>query len=1094
MSGSPRRSIPPPPLPAHASVAPPPPPPPAINEDELEAPVLPKVEENNIEVIKEESFPIAITSVPKSASNSGGSLPELDNEEILSIAPISEEVKLKIQDLENRIEIEKKVKEGAEHMLASLKDAVVRQQCESNVYDSQRRLDFLYSELNKLQGKHTDDYTSTLEASNANLDIQEGISELDEVKDGLANRSNTLSKRAVASFVGKLGFGRTKTVSSMRQASTTSISSLSSIAAPDTAQTRIAQTPFDFWRKDTAITNDKISFKLKEVSQKLEIEQKVKAGSEKMRQVVSVQSVEAAPSAVDEKLAESNAKVSILTQAKTRYHGLDIYGDKNSAPSSPEPSPEIIDSIPDSKSIEGRKLLSGDLHVRFIAASGIPNRKSNKSELYGTVKVDGVNKAQTKPHRNKWNEDFSIPVNKAQEVEVGVYEKGGSLLSLLWFKLSDLEDAITLSKKQSFFSKSNTVMGHSSTLKGKSKNTSGLASRSSTFKGFASFSERSHSRANESTNSISTISQPETTTVFSDGFECWLELEPSGYILLRLGFIPSSNKIKKGAGDGLHRRRAVQKIFPKQGHKLAQKQFYQVMKCAVCNDFLMSGKGYQCQLCVFTCHQKCQNKIMYKCIAKDSSLPEKEDPTVEKFSNYRIPHRFEPASGMTAAWCCHCGYMLPFGKKASLKCKECGATCHKECKHLVPDFCGLSSDMLEQIRNAITLAEKTKKEKEELGKNIVQNGEQNLSASALPIATKTPRSASIAPVVASHGIGLEDFNFLAVLGKGNFGKVMLVEERQTKNLYAIKVLKKEFIMENDEIESTRAEKRVFLIANKERHPFLVNLHSSFQSESRIYFVMEYVSGGDLMYHIQQQQFDEPRAKLYACEVLLALEYFHKNNIVYRDLKLDNILLTLDGHVKIADYGLCKENMSYGVTTNTFCGTPEFMAPEILMDKPYNRAVDWWAFGVLIYEMLLGQSPFKGDDEEEIFEAIMDDDIIFPASLSKNAVNLLQKLLCKDPHKRLGGSKSDAEEIKKHPYFADVDFDKILNREIKPSYAPKVTSPTDVSNFDDEFTKEIPVLTPCNSILAPSDQEEFRGFTYVSEWAQSSRHAALMQSQ
>lgn len=154
--------------------------------------------------------------------------------------------------------------------------------------------------------------------------------------------------------------------------------------------------------------------------------------------------------------------------------------------------------------------------------------------------------------------------------------------------------------------------------------------------------------------------------------------------------------------------------------------------------------------------------------------------------------------------------------------------------------------------------------------------------------------------------------------------------------------------------STRSEKRVFLAANKERHPFLVNLHSTFQTETRIYYVMEYVSGGDLMLQIQREQFSEARARFYACEVLLALDYFHKHGIIYRDLKLDNIMLCLDGHIKLADYGLCKENMWANNTTNTFCGTPEFMAPEILLEHRYGRAVDWWAFGVLLYEMLLGQ--------------------------------------------------------------------------------------------------------------------------------------------
>lgn len=177
-------------------------------------------------------------------------------------------------------------------------------------------------------------------------------------------------------------------------------------------------------------------------------------------------------------------------------------------------------------------------------------------------------------------------------------------------------------------------------------------------------------------------------------------------------------------------------------------------------------------------------------------------------------------------------------------------------------------------------------------------------------------------------IGLDHFNFLAVLGKGNFGKVMLAETKGNKQLYAIKVLKKEFIIENDEVESTKSERDVFIIANRARHPFLLNLHACFQTETRVYFVMEYISGGDLMLHIQRGQFGTKRAQFYAAEVCLALKYFHENGVVYRDLKLDNIMLTLDGHIKVADYGLCKKDMYYGATTSTFCGTPEFMAPEV----------------------------------------------------------------------------------------------------------------------------------------------------------------------
>ncbi|KAJ1919306.1 Serine/threonine kinase [Mycoemilia scoparia] len=855
-------------------------------------------------------------------------------------------------------------------------------------------------------------------------------------------------------------------------------------------------------------------------------------------------------------------------------------------------------------------------------------------------------------------------------------------------------------------------------------------------------------------------------------------------------------------------------------------------------------------------------------------------------------------------------------------------------------------------------------------------------------------------------VSIDDFRFITVLGKGNFGKVILSEEKRTRSLYAIKVLKKQFIAENEEFESTRSEKRVLLIANKERHPFLIGLHSCFQNDTRLFFVMEYISGGDLMMHIQTNQFSEQRAKFYAAEVLLALEYFHRNNIIYRDLKLDNILLSADGHIKIADYGLCKENMGYGQTTNTFClegntpinlfngfsvrikdakrldelqdlkqkeslimsynkirnsltsdglvrwtdngvrpcveicladgrtitatsdhkfyttngwkkaedielgkdslvlgpkfptldlelnetwsfsaktlhfslkthaemlrtlaftrivglvlssmftesssnvasfamtnnvdvrvlkedvrhvldpygaspdsldkclsvevekvensdgyggvwkatlpvalsqciesvigvtgndgsssetianitipsfitdkecplpvikaflsglvsgnsgitaniatessqqpatiswnelftipyqqsqpivellercgvsdisvlyksgvsdlativrkehlkdtsvldnisfayntkkqilaeictsyiryvnhqkhnvvepalvhltdvskqqlqlqdqsaaddnslksdelddtveqilrkaqfvdlgmvnssdfntqdlapkkdriasvtmattspksfleivggdstlssllkanetslfpssrtvtyelavtdrrsvghrsvydlamrtfhsfiasgvvthncGTPEFMAPEIILENRYGKAVDWWAFGVLIYEMLLAQSPFRGEDEDEIFEAILDDEVLYPVGMSRHSVEICQELLQRIPQKRLGAGPEDAEEIKRHPFFRGTNWDDILNKRVPPPFIPVIKSRTDTSNFDAEFTSEPPRLTPSNSVLDLHDQNQFSGFDYVSPWA------------
>jgi len=214
---------------------------------------------------------------------------------------------------------------------------------------------------------------------------------------------------------------------------------------------------------------------------------------------------------------------------------------------------------------------------------------------------------------------------------------------------------------------------------------------------------------------------------------------------------------------------------------------------------------------------------------------------------------------------------------------------------------------------------------------------------------------------------------------------------------------------------------------------------------------------------------------------LALKYFHENGVIYRDLKLDNILLTLDGHIKIADYGLCKEDMWYGSTTSTFCGTPEFMAPEILLDKKYGRAVDWWAFGVLIYQMLLQQSPFRGEDEDEIYDAILADEPLYPIHMPRDSVAILQKLLTREPELRLGSGPTDAQEVMSQPFFRNINWDDVYHKRIQPPFMPTIQSATDTSNFDSEFTSVTPVLTPVQSVLSQAMQEEFRGFSYSGDF-------------
>uniref|UniRef100_A0A8P4KB56 protein kinase C n=1 Tax=Dicentrarchus labrax TaxID=13489 RepID=A0A8P4KB56_DICLA len=326
---------------------------------------------------------------------------------------------------------------------------------------------------------------------------------------------------------------------------------------------------------------------------------------------------------------------------------------------------------------------------------------------------------------------------------------------------------------------------------------------------------------------------------------------------------------------------------------------------------------------------------------------------------------------------------------------------------------------------------------------------------------------------------MDDYKYISVLGRGHFGKVLLAEFKKTGKLYAIKALKKKDIVTRDEVDSLMSEKRIFEMINASRHPFLVNLHGCFQTSDHVCFVMEYLPGGDLMIHIHNNVFTEAQTRFYSACVVLGLEFLHLNKIIYRDLKLDNLLMDADGFVKITDFGLCKEGMGHGDRTSTFCGTPEFLAPEVLTDDNYTRAVDWWGMGVLIYEMLVGESPFPGEDEEEVFDSIVNDDVQYPGSLPPGAVSIIQKLLKKNPLKRLGAGERDANEVKGDKFFETIDWEALLAKKVKPPFLPSIKESMDVSNFDSEFTRLQPVLSPPSKpfSLSAEQQEAFADFDF-----------------
>lgn len=330
---------------------------------------------------------------------------------------------------------------------------------------------------------------------------------------------------------------------------------------------------------------------------------------------------------------------------------------------------------------------------------------------------------------------------------------------------------------------------------------------------------------------------------------------------------------------------------------------------------------------------------------------------------------------------------------------------------------------------------------------------------------------------------VDDFIMIKVIGKGSFGKVLLGRHKASGIVYAIKVLSKEAIVKQNEAKHIMSERNV-LLANV-RHLFLVGLHHSFQTPAKLYFVLDYVNGGELFFHLQREKrFEIGRALFYAAEITSAIGFMHSLQIVYRDLKPENILLDSVGHIKITDFGLCKENVPPGGTTSTFCGTPEYLAPEVLKKHAYGRPVDWWCLGCVTYEMMCGLPPFYSRDCNEMYDRILHDKLRFPDFVPPKARSLLEGLLVRIPDQRLGGGPSDSQQIKSHPFFSEMDWDALDRREIKPPFNPQVSDSMDLHNFDPQFTSEpVPQSVMPNAPLTQGSSVdemagEFNGFSFA----------------
>ncbi|KAK8854306.1 hypothetical protein M9Y10_016866 [Tritrichomonas musculus] len=318
-------------------------------------------------------------------------------------------------------------------------------------------------------------------------------------------------------------------------------------------------------------------------------------------------------------------------------------------------------------------------------------------------------------------------------------------------------------------------------------------------------------------------------------------------------------------------------------------------------------------------------------------------------------------------------------------------------------------------------------------------------------------------------LSMDSFNIISVIGRGFFGKVMLVQKKDTKELFAIKTVHKARLIQSKKVQTILAERSIL---GKVKHPFIVEMNYAFQNATKFYLVMEYVPGGELFGYIQRQRnIPLDQVRIYIAEMALALEYLHKIGIVYRDLKPENILIAKDGHLKLTDFGLSKD---IGVVklTKTFCGTSEFMAPEMIDQRLYAYNVDWWSLGILTYLLCYGKTPFYDENKAKMFKNITSVQPTFPGEIDPHVKDLITGLLNKDPQQRYNFT-----HISKHAFFKSLNFDDLLAKKIKPAFVPVIKDPLKPEYFDAEFTNEAAV----DSIATPSleqEHEAFNGFSYI----------------
>uniref|UniRef100_A0AAQ4S047 Protein kinase C n=1 Tax=Gasterosteus aculeatus aculeatus TaxID=481459 RepID=A0AAQ4S047_GASAC len=539
--------------------------------------------------------------------------------------------------------------------------------------------------------------------------------------------------------------------------------------------------------------------------------------------------------------------------------------------------------------------------------------------------------------------------------------------------------------------------------------------------------------------------------------EFWVDLHPSGKVMMAVQYLlegvdteskQATKEVEEGAPNLNRRRGAIKqaKIHVIKNHEFIATFFRQPTFCSVCREFVwgLNKQGYKCRQCNAAIHKKCIDKIIGRCTGTAANSRD----TVFQKERFKIdmPHRFKTHNYMSPTFCDHCGSLLWGLVKQGLKCEDCAMNVHHKCQDKVANLCGINQKLLAEALTQVSQKSSTRRSDPNLPDmpDIGIYDEVNKIA-RLEIADASPYGKlweganSRPPSHITHltRINVDHFVFHKVLGKGSFGKVLLAELKGRGEYFAVKALKKDVVLMDDDVECTMVEKRVLALAWE--NPFLTHLYSTFHTKEHLFFVMEYLNGGDLMFHIQEKgRFELNRTTFYSAEIICGLQFLHTKGIIYRSEQTYALLLGVQ-----------------------YMYTVIFHFYHIFYIT--NNSYSWCC------------SPFHGDDEDELFESIRMDTPHYPRWINKEAEDLLERLFERDPTRRLG----IVGNIRSHPLFNNINWQALERREIEPPFKPKVKAPNDCSNFDREFLSEKPRLSHSDKNFIDSmDQAAFDGFSFI----------------